>query len=613
MQLVAVVVVCFLCLAQAFPLRVRVGNGVIQKQHKLQQQLNKASPPLPLSGTSRSVVVALTPIFSKGKSHMRTTISAFSTFLMQRPITAAISALWISALCVFCGLKYPKPITEEKHILNSTITVSDLNRTVRRIGRPQLSSALLAVAVTGVSLLWRRVRQMLIVEWSGISLFNMLNVLLKANVVRSVLPVLLTVLGLVGSLWNERRVDEMLKRGDEMLKRGDERLKREDERRNERREDERREDERLNREDERREDERREDERRVEVEKYENSLLFAELAAVKSMLEPFNLKEITAELDENAPADLWVERNEVLEELAALQLTTGKYVLILGEKGAGKSFVTYKFVQNEPGVVYLWLNNGMTSDEIQKKLLEAMDFDVKKHPTETPMPQLLRLLRMGKMELAPVGVVPMVVVELERNADPVTVDSMFRVLKKMSHVCRGILIMSEAFGAMTMTPDSARRMELWVPPFTDAETREYLGKANKFRRAQGMSAFTDAEIEDIITRLGGRPSNLHDLMKSSVPPAQFVEKLIAMEEIKIKNLLELKFRYAPVLRLLLQKGTLSQVELMDMLHQPFEKIATLAMAKYHVLSYNPVSDTAQFYSRATEQAAKKWAEEEAAK
>jgi hypothetical protein len=285
----------------------------------------------------------------------------------------------------------------------------------------------------------------------------------------------------------------------------------------------------------------------------------------------------------------------------------------MGEKGAGKSFVTYKFVLNEPGVVYLWLNTEIKAENIQEKLLEATGFDVKKHPTVNPMPQLLRLLHMVEKELAPYSVVPMVIVEMERNSDPETVDTVFRAFKKMSAVCRSIVIISEAFGAMTMSPDSARRMELWVPPFTDAETREYLGKANKWRLSQGKLALSDAEIEDIITHLGGRPSTLCDVVTSSVPPAQFVEELIAEEKTKIKNLLQVESRYEPVLRLMLQKRTLSQDELIDMLDQPFEDIARLAMAKYHVLSYNPVSRTAQFHSRATEQAAKKWAEEEAKK
>jgi hypothetical protein len=569
MQLVAVVVVCFLCLAQAFTLRVRVRNGV-QRQHKLQQQLKIASPLMqPLSGTSTAVVIAPPTIFSKAKSHMRTTISAFSTFLMLRPITAAISAVCISALCVFCGLKYPKPITEKKHILNSTTTATDLKRTVGRIFyRPQLSSALLVVAVTGVSLFCRRVWQMLAVELRGISWrSNMVVVFLKANVVRVVVPVLLAVLGLVGGvfsfLWNERREEERLKREAE--------------------------------------------------EKYENSLLFAERAAVASMLKPFDSAVITVELNKSAPSELWVERSEVRKKLTALRLTTGKYVVIMGEKGAGKSFVTYKFVLNEPGVVYLWLNTEIKAENIQEKLLEATGFDVKKHPTVNPMPQLLRLLYMVEKELAPYSVVPMVIVEMERNSDPETVDTVFRAFKKMSAVCRSIVIISEAFGAMTMSPDSARRMELWVPPFTDAETREYLGKANKWRLSQGKLALSDAEIEDIITHLGGRPSTLCDVVTSSVPPAQFVEELIAEEKTKIKNLLQVESRYEPVLRLMLQKRTLSQDELIDMLDQPFKDIARLAMAEYHVLTYNPVSRTAQFHSRATEQAAKKWAEEEAKK
>mmetsp|Transcript_28069 Transcript_28069/g.60495 ORF Transcript_28069/g.60495 Transcript_28069/m.60495 type:complete len:417 (+) Transcript_28069:3-1253(+) len=348
-------------------------------------------------------------------------------------------------------------------------------------------------------------------------------------------------------------------------------------------------------------------------EKYANSLLFAERAAVASMLKPFNLAAITQELQKNAPPELWVERREVLAQLAPLQLTTGKYVVILGEKGTGKSFVTYKFAQNKPGVVYLWLNSAIKAENVEEKLLEATGFDVEKHPTVNPMPQLLRLLDMVEEELAPDGFVPMVVVEIERNADPETVDTVFRALKKMSAVCRGSVILSEAFAAMSMSSDEDRRMELWVPPFTDAETREYLSKANKWRRAQGKSAFSGAEIEDIITRLGGRPSTLHNLMKSSMTPAQFVEERIAKEKSRIDDLLKYESRYAPVLRLLLQKGPLSRKELIDMLDQPFKDIARLAMAEYHVLSYNSENRTAQFHSRATEQAAKKWAEEEAKK
>jgi hypothetical protein len=77
-----------------------------------------------------------------------------------------------------------------------------------------------------------------------------------------------------------------------------------------------------------------------------DSLPFAERAAVASVLKPFSVDAITKELQVYTPPELWVER-EVLEQLAPLQLETGKYVVIRGEKGTGKRFAAYK-----PGFPY---------------------------------------------------------------------------------------------------------------------------------------------------------------------------------------------------------------------------------------------------------------------
>ena len=208
---------------------------------------------------------------------------------------------------------------------------------------------------------------------------------------------------------------------------------------------------------------------------------------------------------------------------------------------------------------------------------------------------------------------PVVLVEIERNADPEIVDTVCRTLKELSAECRGSAILTEALAAMMLSPDPARRLELWVPDFTEAETREYLGKANEWRRAQNKSVFSVAEVDDVVARFGGRPAELHDLVQCSVPAAKFVEGRIEVEKRRIAQLLKTDVRYAPVLRALLEKQTLSDLELCDILDQPIKKIAAVAMAEYHVLSYNPVIGVAQFHSVATAAAAKKWVAEEAKK
>ena len=360
----------------------------------------------------------------------------------------------------------------------------------------------------------------------------------------------------------------------------------------------------------------RERERRSERERERKSLPFAERAAVASMLKPFNVEAIGSKLETKAPDELWVERRDVLQQLEPLRLASsrdGKYVVILGEKGTGKSFVFYKFVQDKPGVVYLLLGRGTKAEDVVEKLLEATGFDIKQHPTANPLPRLQRLLHMVQDKLAPDGIVPVVLVEIERNADPEIVDTVCRTLKELSAECRGSAILTEALAAMMLSPDPARRLELWVPDFTEAETREYLGKANEWRRAQNKSVFSVAEIDDVIGRLGGRPADLHDLVESSVPAAQFVEQRIEVQGRKITDLLTVDVGYAAVLRALLEKRTLSHRELTSMLNQSIKKIAAVAMSENHVLSYNPVAGTAQFHSQATEEAARKWAAEEAKK
>jgi hypothetical protein len=343
---------------------------------------------------------------------------------------------------------------------------------------------------------------------------------------------------------------------------------------------------------------------------YLKSLPFAESTAVASMLKPFNVEAITDKVQKWAPPELWVERSGVMQQLEPLRLTSsrdGKYVVILGEKGTGKSFVSYKFVQNEPGVVYLLLGRDTKTEDVVDKLLEATGFDVKQHPTTNPLPRLQRLLHMVQEKLASDGVFPMVLVEIERNADPGVVDTVCRTLKELSAVCRAFAILTEALAAVRMSPDPARRLAVWVPDFTEAETREYLDKANEWRQTHDKQVLSGEEIDDIVARLGGRPADLHDLVESSVPPVQFVEQHIEVEGCKISDLLTDDARYAPVLRALLENQTLSHGQLNAMLHQPIDVIATLAVAKRHVLSYNPVAGTAQFHSTATAEAAKRWA------
>jgi hypothetical protein len=177
------------------------------------------------------------------------------------------------------------------------------------------------------------------------------------------------------------------------------------------------------------------------------SVSYAERTAVASMLQPFGSDAIQKKLQEKASDELWVERAEVRKDLESLRSSSrkdGKYVLVLGEKGTGKSFLCYKLVLQQEGVVYLLVGKETKPKDFTQKLLEATGFNVALHPTTNPLPRVDKLLQAVGNKLASGGVVPIVLVEIERNSEPEVIDVVCRTLKELSAVCRGFAIVTEA-------------------------------------------------------------------------------------------------------------------------------------------------------------------------
>jgi hypothetical protein len=355
---------------------------------------------------------------------------------------------------------------------------------------------------------------------------------------------------------------------------------------------------------------------KVAIDLYTGTLSYAKRRAVDAMMQPFQLDDIATKLERKAPSTLWVDRTAVLKWLKSLQSTSstdGKYCLLIGEKGTGKSFVSYKSVLNRPGVVYLLISASTAAKDVNEKLLEATGFDVKLHPTTDPLSRLKELLHSVQKRLAADSVWPVVLIEIERNTDSHIVDTVCRTLKELSAVCRGFAVVTEATAAMALSPDSGRRLEIWVPDFSEVEARQYLNKANTWREDKGLAALSEDDINNAIAEVGTRPSTLHDLMTSPLTQVDFVTNCIEVEKRRIHDLLRVDRKYARIIFKLFEQDTVNHDELTSILNAPIKKIAEVAMSEHHVLSYNPVTGRAQFHSAAMQEAAKQWAEEEAKK
>jgi hypothetical protein len=345
------------------------------------------------------------------------------------------------------------------------------------------------------------------------------------------------------------------------------------------------------------------------------SLPYSEGCAIEAIMQPFQSRDLQNKLERKAPPNLWIDRDDMLAKLKLLRSQSSKddkYVLLLGEKGTGKSFMMYKFILNQPGVVYLFLGASTKAEDIEQKLLVATGFDTKKHPTDLPLPQLGTLLHSVDQRLAADGARPLVLIEIERSTDLAVIDTVCRTLKVLSNVCRGIVVMTEATAAVGFSPDEHRRLMIFMPDFSLAEARDYLSKINSLRKEMGLYEFSDVEIGFILERFGCRPAGLYDLATTPLPLKDIVDNVVKTQRLRIKSLLATDPKYAPVIMRMLEHGQIDDEELVHMLHQPIEKIAEVSMAKRHVFSYNPVNHCVQFHSEATREAARQWKAEEVA-
>ena len=210
---------------------------------------------------------------------------------------------------------------------------------------------------------------------------------------------------------------------------------------------------------------------------------------------------------------------------------------------------------------------------------------------------------------------PVVLVEIERNTDPSSIDAVARFMKGMSSVARCIVVTTEATAAMSLSPDADRREIMWLSDFTEAETREFLQKT-KFASNTSTSPLAESEVREVenfvIKQLGCRPSTLHDLITEAANPdyRAWIENRITVEKRKLKSMIKANPDCAKLVSAALEYDEVDGSMMEDLIGMPLQDIAAVAMKKYHVFSYNPVTGTVFFHSKVMYNAAKQWKEEE---
>ena len=153
--------------------------------------------------------------------------------------------------------------------------------------------------------------------------------------------------------------------------------------------------------------------------------------------------------------------------------TTGAYTVIVGSKGAGKSYATAHVLDKKPGVLFLKVTQAETSLSFGSRLLkaggQALDENMK-----LGVDALYPLLEQVAQIDRPITIV----FEIERGAGEPSDEVLYTVkstAKELAHVANVIIILSEANAGLAFG-DDLRQKFIWVDGMTHEEATIYAKK-----------------------------------------------------------------------------------------------------------------------------------------
>jgi hypothetical protein len=148
--------------------------------------------------------------------------------------------------------------------------------------------------------------------------------------------------------------------------------------------------------------------------------------------------------------------------------TIGTYTVIVGSKGAGKSYASAHVLNKKPGVLYLKVTQAETSSSLGTKLLEASG-QVLREKMKLGVGVLYPLLEQVALTGHPITIV----FEVERGAWTPSLELLYTVkstAKELAHVANVIIVLPEANAGLAFG-DDRRQKFIWVDGMTHECTR----------------------------------------------------------------------------------------------------------------------------------------------
>jgi len=215
----------------------------------------------------------------------------------------------------------------------------------------------------------------------------------------------------------------------------------------------------------------------------------------------------------------------------------GKYFVVYGAKGAGKSLLVDQSTKDHSGVIKLMVTSITTKDDIVNSLAEHCGVANEFTPNIADFVKALSKGAIAKKLLT-------VIFEVERGGTPdqaIGIQAVRSLAKEFATVSNCIIILSEANAVLEFGRDNAREKFIFIDGFTEVEARDYLER-------QKLS-ITKSEITGVFARIGTSPAMLLDMIdcvqNEGYTVEQFVEKVLEEAHMELAT-----FPLKPILKAL---------------------------------------------------------------
>ena len=239
------------------------------------------------------------------------------------------------------------------------------------------------------------------------------------------------------------------------------------------------------------------------------------LGVAISELLPSKIKDsevTTVKYDGLMARNLFVERPLLLQQIIDImnrKKGNGKYFVLYGAKGVGKSTIVERAAKSRKGVMILRVTTAHSREDVMEELAKTLNLTEK-------LKTIDYIIALNKVTLSD-GILPTIIIEVERAG---SWDLSLGVAKDLAAACNVIIILSEANDVLEFDRDHDRANMIFIDELTEPEARQYIV-------ALGLE-LSEVDIKHVIENVGTNPAALRS-MQEWINKGKSIHDFVAMK------------------------------------------------------------------------------------